>query len=568
MTGFSSLKWPFIPTCLNDILDQDTLAVIESGSCERLGRPLTILDFDAEAGGFSHRIESVNEKQHYEEFCRYFRSHVQGGDVACLKWDVKQTNISLQEFQKTKEPYRLFPCHMGLLDMTYIIQIRERPVALVFSGQFCPSNTGSIKDALEELKGNPNGDIGEVDLGHLQDLVEKLAPPDDARTRLEREASHIQRIAEAEFKSRKGQEEQYFLEKLRNVANLARRVDLAQMREKLDEATCMIKEFCQCKYVLFFAGTRENDTVLVPFAQAGFLTEITAELPHFNWSKAKLPIENFILDQQRFTSGSQNIISGGIRGNHREYFTNIACLIPATMGDRYRSVLALGPFAEPVSLADEWPFLAEIARTIGLFACTGFEMFYLEQERRRWKDTAALLNHEFKTALTTIVTPIGHARSLIQKSNPRDAEFADEHLKQAEDRALLLSRITSGTLEGVSTQVEPDDLEIESYLLSALVENCANGFIDKARRKNLELVVDGTIGILPCADVDVPRMTIALANLIENAIKYSFAKTRVFIRSHLNIASGVEHATAVIEVDNIGFEIPEADKERIFEAGE
>ena len=238
------------------------------------------------------------------------------------------------------------------------------------------------------------------------------------------------------------------------------------------------------------------------------------------------------------------------------------------MGDRYRIVLALGPFAEPVSLADEWPFLAEVARTIGLFACTGFEMLHLEQERRRWENTAALLTHEFKTALTTIMTPIGHARSIVRKSGLRDAELADERLKLAEDRALLLSRITSGTLEGNSIKVEPDDLEIESYSLSALVENCANGFMEKAHEKNLELVVDGTIGILPCADVDVPRMTIALANLIENAIKYSFSKSKIFIRSHLNIASGVDHATAVIEIDNIGFEIREEDKERIFEAGE
>ena len=270
MTGFSSLKWPFIPTCLTDILDKDTLTVIESGSCERLGSPLTILDFDTETGGFSHRIEFVNEKQRYEQFCRYFReeSRVKGGDIACLNWDVNQTNISLQEFQRTKEPYRLFPCHMGLLDMTYIIQIRDRPVALVFSGQFRPSNTGSINDALQGIRSNLDGDlvIGEAELEHLQALVEKLAPPDHARARLEREALHIQRIAEAEFKSRKGQEEQSFLERLRKVADLARRMDLEQLREKLGEATCMIKEFCQCEYVLFFAGMRENDTVLVPFA--------------------------------------------------------------------------------------------------------------------------------------------------------------------------------------------------------------------------------------------------------------------------------------------------------------
>ena len=55
MDSSQSMKWPFIPTCLNDILDKDKLAVIVSGSYDRLGRPLTILDFDSQTGSFSER---------------------------------------------------------------------------------------------------------------------------------------------------------------------------------------------------------------------------------------------------------------------------------------------------------------------------------------------------------------------------------------------------------------------------------------------------------------------------------------------------------------------------------
>jgi signal transduction histidine kinase len=210
----------------------------------------------------------------------------------------------------------------------------------------------------------------------------------------------------------------------------------------------------------------------------------------------------------------------------------------------------------------------EMARIISTFTRTGFEVQYLEQERRRWKNTAALLTHEVKTALTTITTPVGIAREIIQKSGNRDAELADEYLKQAEDRALLLGRITSGTLEGNAIKVETDDLEIENYSLSALVENCVIGFTEAARSRNLELVLDASIFTLPAAEVDVPRMTIALANLVENAIKYSFSKSKIYIRSHLNINAGVDQATAIIEVDNIGFDIREEDRTRIFDVGE
>ena len=135
---FRKDKWPFIPVCLDQIIDRETLSVIESGCCERLGRALTILDYDPGTGGFSDRIESINEKQRYESFCRLLRDgkRVQGGDEACKRFDIEQAELSLQEFRKTGNPFRTFQCHMGLEDMTYIIQVAGHPVALVFSGQY------------------------------------------------------------------------------------------------------------------------------------------------------------------------------------------------------------------------------------------------------------------------------------------------------------------------------------------------------------------------------------------------------------------------------------------------
>jgi signal transduction histidine kinase/ligand-binding sensor protein len=573
MIGPSTSKWPFIPTCLSDVLEKETLAVIESGSCERLGRPLTILDFDIQTGSFTHRIESVNEKQRYEEFCQYFRDDAQiaGGDRACKAWDINQANISLRDFRKTGEPYRLFRCHAGLVDMSHIVQIRGRPVALIFTGQFLPGDTGMISQSLQDLKNKqpPELIISDDNLENLKNLATKLAPlPDDMRARLEKEALHIQSIAEAEFELRKRQKEQDFLENLRNTTNMLKSIDREQLERKVFTALKKIKEYCSCKYVLFFAGVHENDTVLLPFSQSGLSEKLASDLPHFNWSKAKLPLDSFSVDEQTFSRESQAAIASGIRGNNRDAFSGAACLIPNAMGDRYRSVLVLGPFDEPVKITDERHFLIEIARFISLFTRTGLEVLFLEQERRRWKNRAQLLTHEYKTALTTITTPIGVARTIVQKIGNREAGRADEYLKQAEDRSLLLGRITSGTLEGIAIKVEAEDLEIQNYSLSALVENCATGFMKSAADKNLEIVIEPSINHLPNADIDIPRVTIALENLIENAIKYSFSKSRIFIRSRLNIASGVDLAKAVIEVDNIGFEIPEEDRKRIFEVGE
>ena len=252
MLGVSNSIWPFIPNCLSDILDKDRLEVIESGSYDRLHRPLTILDFDSQTGGFSRRIEATNEKGQYEKFCRYFRdeNHVKGGDMACKKWDARQAKISLEEFQKTGDPFRLFPCHLGLMDMTYIIQLRDRPMAIIFSGQFCPSRVENITESLNRIASDSNGDIRieKEEKENLIMLANDIPPmPEDARERMKVGALHIEQIAEAEFLRRKRQYEQEFLDDLRNAVNMPKEINLDQMREKILLAIRMIKDYCHCK---------------------------------------------------------------------------------------------------------------------------------------------------------------------------------------------------------------------------------------------------------------------------------------------------------------------------------
>jgi signal transduction histidine kinase len=101
-----------------------------------------------------------------------------------------------------------------------------------------------------------------------------------------------------------------------------------------------------------------------------------------------------------------------------------------------------------------------------------------------------------------------------------------------------------------------------------LVANCTAGFEERARQGHLELVVDDRVEYLPEADVDVARLTIALANLIDNAIKYSFPGTTIYVRSRFQADKSVKEANAVIAVDNLGYEIAHQDRDRIFERGQ
>ena len=95
---FRKDKWPFTPVCLSEIIDQETLAVVQSGCSERLERPLTILDYEPRTKNFSDPVESINEKQRYEEFCRFLRNeeYVKGGDQACEQADIEEAKESLK----------------------------------------------------------------------------------------------------------------------------------------------------------------------------------------------------------------------------------------------------------------------------------------------------------------------------------------------------------------------------------------------------------------------------------------------------------------------------------------
>ncbi len=89
------------------------------------------------------------------------------------------------------------------------------------------------------------------------------------------------------------------------------------------------------------------------------------------------------------------------------------------------------------------------------------------------------------------------------------------------------------------------------------MENCAAAFTQQVQQKQLELIVDSSVELLPEADVDVARLTIALANLIDNAVKYSYSDSKIIIRSQVVLAEGSRPEMAMIEVDDIGLGIRE-----------
>ena len=159
-----------MPVRLSEIIDPETLAVIEAGCSEQLGRPISILDYDPHVDGFTSRIDPSNLAYKWEPFSALLRDErqVAGGNDACKSCDVREGKICLQDFQRTKDPIRFFSCYMGLHEMTHIIRVRQRPVALLFCGQYRPAEgVAAIQDNVHRLGGELQASV------HLTDGIKQ-----------------------------------------------------------------------------------------------------------------------------------------------------------------------------------------------------------------------------------------------------------------------------------------------------------------------------------------------------------------------------------------------------------
>jgi len=170
--------------------------------------------------------------------------------------------------------------------------------------------------------------------------------------------------------------------------------------------------------------------------------------------------------------------------------------------------------------------------------------------------------------MTPNTAVVGSEKALVQKSgSDGNTRRLCEFLTTAEDLSKQLSQKAKQTLEGHVVQLEPEDLDLERFPLSVLVVSCAEGFGIEARKRHRNLVIDKGVEQLPEAEVDVARLTIALSNLIANAIKYSYPNTTIYIQADRQAVAAPSRPAVVIEVDDIGDEIQQDLRERIFEEG-
>lgn len=163
------------------------------------------------------------------------------------------------------------------------------------------------------------------------------------------------------------------------------------------------------------------------------------------------------------------------------------------------------------------------------------------------------VSHELKTPLTSMKVL---ADSLImQQEVPNELyqEFMID-IAQEIDRE---NKIINDLLTLVKLDKTDGELNIESVDINALLELLMKRLRPIARQQNIEVILESNR--LVQANVDEVKMTLALSNLVENAIKYN--KQNGWVRVVLD--ADYQYFTVMVEDSGMG--IPEESIERIYE---
>jgi signal transduction histidine kinase len=163
------------------------------------------------------------------------------------------------------------------------------------------------------------------------------------------------------------------------------------------------------------------------------------------------------------------------------------------------------------------------------------------------------VSHELKTPLTSMKVLADSL--LMQEDAP--IEFYKEFMTDITEEIERENKIINDLLSLVKMDKKSSDLNIKSENINELVERILKRLQPIAAQQNVEVLFESFRPIT--AEVDEVKITLALTNLVENAVKYN--KEHGFVKVTLD----ADHQYFTVEVEDTGIGIPEESYDQIFE---
>jgi signal transduction histidine kinase len=178
------------------------------------------------------------------------------------------------------------------------------------------------------------------------------------------------------------------------------------------------------------------------------------------------------------------------------------------------------------------------------------QMQKLENSRQEFVSN---VSHELKTPITSIKVLADSL--LMQEDAP--VELYREFLLDITDEIERENKIINDLLSLVKLDKTAGDMNITAININELLEQILKRLSPIAKKSNIELIYESFRPVI--AEVDEVKLSLAISNLIENAIKYNVEDG--WVRVSLN----ADHKYFFIKVSDSGIGIPESAQDSIFE---
>ena len=163
------------------------------------------------------------------------------------------------------------------------------------------------------------------------------------------------------------------------------------------------------------------------------------------------------------------------------------------------------------------------------------------------------VSHELKTPMTSMKVL---ADSLLEQDNV-PVEMYQEFMKDIAKEIDRENQIITDLLSLVKMDRSGQTMNIRTMNINDLLEQILKRLKPIAEKKNVEMVMETFRPVN--AEIDETKFTLAVSNLVENAIKYNHENGWV------HVSLNADHKYFYVKVEDSGIGIPEQDQAHIFE---
>jgi len=536
LSKYLAAKRPATPLGL---IPEDVLKHIVEGFCSRLDAGVTIVYPEGElspaqvAGAEPaqfQRTDAPSAPQKYHAFCRAFRE-TPGGDDACRECDRRR---ALRYWQASSLGPDVYPCHMGMIDMTYPLLLRGQMVAVAFAGQV----------------------LNDAGLANMRTKALQDAASRDSLLALLADEKGCPRLGRADLRERIAEFEAFgamLQELLRSMYeaqwNAARREFLGEVSRELTAAPAANLE----------AWSAVLGSVLGSFAAlvglGGVKVYSRRRSRYELWGRTPAGVDSTADDQFPVKYAAQiepgKLVpladvpgAAGLRQQAR-----LACDEIDVFVDEYREQLQLALDTlivvwGPVDPADR-EFIQEFCEIIANRVRVMRLVVTLQEERAKFEERVGHVGHTAKTPLQAALGVVAD----IQRRPDIPVEVGAQARTCGRNIAIAAAYMR-GIYSGPTHHARDADLR-------GVVQRVVNDFGEVAASRQCGLLYEVDSLYNPQFR-DQGTLGIAITNLLDNATKYSAPGREVLIRL-TRLTSGL----AVIVVENTGQGIPDADVSRI-----